>query len=140
MQTKTRKVIGRSIFLGGVLCILLSSIFHSSSVFYWFTGAIGLIYLLGGWFFFKGYYPTGQPILIFFLGYIYSGFFIGFAFASSEIEILKAYFLWSIILIVLLGLAVFSKKENYQKGLKYFSLEAVIMLLLSIVNTLLDKA
>ncbi|TAL72602.1 MAG: hypothetical protein EPN88_04830 [Bacteroidetes bacterium] len=139
MQTKTRKVISRSIFIVGVLCILLSSIFHISNVFYWFSGVISLTYLFSGWYIFKGYYPEGHPVYLFFFGYIYSGFFLGSAFASSEIEMLRAYFLWSIILIVVLVVTVLLKKEKYQKGLKSFSLEAVIMLILSIIQNVVNK-
>lgn len=141
MQIKTRKAVSTIIFAIGVLCILLSSVFQISNLFYWFTGVISLLYLVGGWYFFEGYYPNGhgKPMFLFFLGYIYAGFFMGSAFASSEIELLRAYFLWAIVLIVVLGLNIILQKEKFNKGLKYFLPEAVIILILSIVQTLVHK-
>jgi hypothetical protein len=140
MQLKTRKATGRVIFIIGVISITLSSVFHISDVFYWFTGIISLTYLFGGWYYFRGYYPGGETAFLFLLGYIYSGFFMGSAFASSDIELLRMYMLWSIILVVVLAVAFVFGKEKYQIGIKPFLVEATIIFLLALVQHLLNKA
>lgn len=143
MLTITSKVISKSIFIVGIICILLSSILNVSNIFFWCAGVISLVYFFGGWFFFKGYYPEGKPIFLFLFGYLYSGFFLGSAFASSKLtpaaELLRASTFWSIILITVILVSILIKKERFQKGLKHFSIEAIIMLILSIIQNLLFK-
>jgi hypothetical protein len=141
MQTKVRKVVSDSIFLLGIGCILLSSIFHLSDIFYWLTGLFSLIYFFGGWYLFKGYFPEGNSIFLFLIGYIYSGIFMGAAFASKtflpSVEFLKASLFWSIILIATNIVAILLDREKYQKGLKYFLIQAIILLILSITQKII---
>jgi hypothetical protein len=140
MQLKTRKVIGRAILIIGVVSIFLSSVFHISDLFFWLTGLISLIYLFGGWYYFRGYYPEGETAFLFCLGYIYSSFFMGSAFATSDIELLRSYLPWSIILIIVLGVAFFFGRKKYQKGIKPFLVEAGIIFILALIQHLLNKA
>jgi hypothetical protein len=143
MQTKTLKTISRIIFITGVLCILLSSIFHVSSYFSVLALVLSLVYFIGGWYFFKGYYPDGHPVFLFFLGYLYSGVFIGPVFASKQWpmadEMLRGSVLWSAVLIVVIVASILLKKDKYQKGLKHFLIEAIILLILSIIPVVILK-
>ncbi len=143
MNTNIRKTISESIFIVGLLCILLSSIFHVLNIFYWLTGVISLVYFFGGWYFFKGYYPEGKPLFLFFLGYIYSGVFLGSAFSSTKLsaaaELLRASTFWSVILIAVIFASILLKKEKFQKGLKNFVIEATILLVLSIIQNIINK-
>jgi len=140
MQIKTRKLIGRTIFLIGTISIALSSIFHVSNFFFWLTGVVSLIYLFCGWYYLKGYFPEGKKAFLFCLAYIYSGFFMGSAFFISDIEFLKTYLLWSVILIVVLGVAYFYPSEKYQKGIEPFLPEAGIIFILAVMQHFLNRA
>jgi len=112
MQIKARRLIGRTIFIIGSISITLSSIFHVSNFFFWLTGVVSLIYLFSGWYYLKGYFPDGKIAFLFCLAYIYSGFFMGSAFFISDIEFLKTYLPWSIILIVVLVGAYFYRDKT----------------------------
>ena len=143
MNDFTKKVAGKSTFNIGFITILLSIIFHHSNIFYLITGVIAVVYFFGGGYFFKGYYPEGKPLFLYFLGYLYSGIFLGSAFTSpkfsSASELLRASTFWSVVLLVVVVTSVLLEKQKFQKGLKHFFIEAIILLILSVIQGVINK-
>jgi hypothetical protein len=64
MEKNTVKKLSHSTFILAILSALLT-ILQVSTIFTWVTIGVAIIYLFGGWYLFKGYYPEGNPILLF---------------------------------------------------------------------------
>jgi len=143
MNDFTKKVAGKSTFNIGFISVVLSIFFPHSNIFYPITGVIAIMYFFGGGYFFKGYYPEGKSLFLYFLGYLYSGIFLGSAFSSPKFslasELLRAPVIWSAALLVVVVIPVLLKKQKFQKGLNYFYIEAIILLILSVIQGLINK-
>jgi hypothetical protein len=76
--------IGIIIFSLSVLISILAIFLPESEILIKGTLIITLVYLVLGWLIFKGYYPEGNPLLLFLMGYLYSGIFIGVVFYLTD--------------------------------------------------------
>ena len=143
MNDFTKKVAGKSTFNIGFISVLLSIFFPHSNIFYPITGVIAIVYFFGGGYFFKGYYPEGKPMFLYFLGFLYSGIFLGSAFSSPKFslasELLRAPVIWSAALLVVVVIPVLLKKEKFQKGLNHFFIDGIILLVFSIIQGIIQK-
>jgi hypothetical protein len=94
---------------------------------------VTIIYLFLGWFLFKAYYPGGHPLLLFVIGYLYSGVFIGSVFAAAKWPFGKAILAGSIFWIAMQTVLIFIlRKKMPPKGFVQFLIEAALMVTMSI--------
>jgi hypothetical protein len=121
------------IFLTGIIALLLGHFRPGSEIPGWTLLAVAIIYLLSGWNLFKGYYPDGHPLLLFFMGYLYAAVFISFTFivtgwplATTMITIAP---LWATLQILV---AVAVRKKLPKDGFIQFLIEGGLMLVLSV--------
>jgi hypothetical protein len=138
MENKTKAFISLIIFLIGLFSAIFSPLFHDLKFLIWITLGISFTYLFCGWYLLKGYYPNGKTIVLFLIGYCYSGVFIGSVFSAIKWPfaefITGMSIFWTVAIIVFMTVL---RKKIPQVGLIRFSIEASLMLILSIVNTVL---
>jgi hypothetical protein len=127
-------IICTTIFLIGIIAILLSSRNPGSSIPSHVILAVSLVYLISGWFIFRGYHPEGHPILLFLIGFLYASVFMAFTFKTAVWPLAGTMLflapVWAIGLIVL---TVMIRKKLSKEGLIQFLTEGGIMLILTIV-------
>jgi hypothetical protein len=123
-----------TIFLIGIIAILLSSRNPGSMAPAWILLAVSFAYLISGWFIFRGYNPEGTALLLFFTGYLYASVFIAFAFKAAEWPLSKTMLFaapaWAVAQLVI---TLLIRKKLSKEGLIQFLTEGGIMLILSVV-------
>jgi hypothetical protein len=123
------------IFLVGIIAILLSKRNPGSAIPSLVLLIVSQIYLVSGWYIFRGYNPEGDTILLFFTGFIYASVFMAFTFkaaawpmAGTMLYLAPA---WAIALLII---TVLIRKKLSKEGVIQFLTEGGIMLILSIVS------
>jgi uncharacterized protein involved in response to NO len=128
-------VICTTIFLIGIIAILFSNRNPESMTPAWILLAVSLVYLLSGWYLFRGYHPEGHPLLLFFTGYLYASVFIAFTFRSAGWPLAETFLyvapVWAVAQLVI---TVMIRKKLSKEGLIQFLTEGGIMLILTIVH------
>ena len=92
---------------------------------------VSLIYLFSGWYFLKGYYPEGHPLVLFLMGYLYAGVFMAFAFVTAmwplDKSMLAAAIAWSLIQMAMVTVV---RKKIPREGFIQMLIESGIMLIM----------
>jgi uncharacterized protein involved in response to NO len=128
-------VICTTIFLIGIIAILLSNRNPESMTPAWILLAVSIVYLLSGWYLFRGYNPEGRPLLLFFTGYLYASVFITFTFRSAGWPLAGTFlYLAPVWAVAQLVITVMIRKKLSKEGLIQFLTEGGIMLILTIVH------
>ena len=128
-----RSAFAITIFAIWAISFLLSHVTPKFFNLNWIVLVISGIYLLAGWYFFKGYFPGGSGFILFIFGYIYSSIITASVFVSFEwpfansLVILTPF--WLVLLLILL--IVFWKKIP-KEGLLKFLVESFLLLILVI--------
>lgn len=90
---------------------------------------VSILYLLSGWYIFKGYHPEGHPLLLFLMGYLYAGVFMAFTFVTAGWQLANTFILvaiaWAVIQIVMVSVI---KKKLSGEGFMQFLIEGILML------------
>jgi predicted neutral ceramidase superfamily lipid hydrolase len=127
-------VICTTVFLIGIIAVLLSNRNPGSMTPAWILLAVSLVYLLCGWYLFRGYNPEGHPLLLFFTGYIYASVFMAFTFKSAGWPLAGTMlYLAPVWAVTQLVITVMIRKKILKEGLIQFLTEGGIMLILTIV-------
>lgn len=139
-QINYKSNIALLVFIIGILLSILTLLIPNTNILYLGTLVISLLYLVMGWYLFKGYFPEGHTLLLFLFGYLYSGVFIAATFYGAEWPLAKIFVnispVWSVILFSLIF--IFRRKMP-KKGLIQFIIEAGVLLLLSILLIIMLK-
>jgi len=118
-----------------MLLTFISPYFPGTKILYLIILVISISYLFFGWYLFKGYYPAGNPLLLFIMGYFYAGVFIGPVFALAKWPfasvIIAGSLFWAIAQTILI---IYLRKKIPQKGLVQFLVEITLMLLMAILK------
>jgi hypothetical protein len=134
-KTIDRAFFATLIFTIGMLITLISPYFPETKILYQIILVISISYLFLGWYLFKGYYPSGHPLLLFIMGYFYAGVFIGPVFTLAKwpyaSAIIAASLFWAIAQTILI---FYLRKKIPQKGLVQFLVEITLMLLIAILK------
>ena len=127
-------LIGILIFTIGFLSAALAQFYPETKILIRIAFIFSMIYLALGWYIFRSYFPEGRPLLLFIMGYLYSGVFIasvfgaiGWPLATTMISIAPVWALGQIILVIVL------RKKMPKEGFVQFMIEGGLMLILSIV-------
>jgi hypothetical protein len=127
-------IICTTIFLIGIIAILLSSRNPNSTIPSRVLLAVSLVYLISGWYIFRGYHPEGHSLLLFFIGFLYASVFMAFTFKAAAWPLAGTFLymapVWAIGQLVL---TVVIRKKLSKEGLIQFLTEGGIMLILTIV-------
>lgn len=84
MKSNFFSLLGVILIILGFVASILGCYLPEYQIFFWIALIIALIYFFGGWYLFKPYFPTGNPFLLFFMGYFYSGVFLAAAFSIAR--------------------------------------------------------
>jgi hypothetical protein len=118
----------------GIVASFFGYFFPGSQFLGGFLIAISLFFLVAGWYFFRGYYPEGHPLLLFFIGYLYASLLMTFTFVISEWPMAKMMItvapIWSIALYVTIFII---RKKISKTNFIQFLIEAVFLLILTIL-------
>jgi hypothetical protein len=124
-----------TVFLIGIIAILLSNRNPGSMTPAWILLSVSLVYLLSGWYLFRGYHPEGHPLLLFLTGFLYASVFIAFTFRSAEWPLAGTFlYLAPVWAIAQLAITVMIREKLSKEGLIQFLTEGGIMLILTIVT------
>ena len=124
-----------TVFLIGIIAILLSSRNPGSVISSRVLLVVSLAYLFSGWYIFKGYHPEGAPILLFLFGFLYASVFMAFTFRAAAWPLAGTFlYLAPIWAAGQLVLTVAIRKKLSKEGLIQFLTEGGIMLILTIVT------
>jgi hypothetical protein len=121
------------VFLAGVVALLFGRALANHNIPGFILLAISIIYLVLGWYVFRGYYPDGHALLLFLYGYLYAGTFISFTFIVFGWPLAKTLIcvapLWAL-LQLLVTYAI--RKKIPREGFIQFIVEGSLMLVLII--------
>lgn len=121
------------LFLAGMIASFFGFLNQGSITLAYTLIFVSLIYLLLGWFLFKGYHPDGHPLLLFPMGYLYASVFMAFALAAAGWPMAKTFIMiaiaWAAIQLVMVSVI---RKKIPREGFVQFMIEAVLMLVMTI--------
>jgi hypothetical protein len=121
------------IFLIGIIASFLGVFNQGIKIMEWTTLIVSAIYLVSGWYLFKGYYPEGHPLLLFLMGYLYSSVFMALTFVTASWPLAKTFvaiaIAWAVTQLVMVTVI---KKKLSREGFLQFMIEGSIMLIMSI--------
>jgi hypothetical protein len=122
------------IFLIGIVAAFLGFLNGGNQLLTWSLLFVSIIYLLSGWYIFKGYHPAGHPLLLFLMGYLYASVFMAFTFVTAEWPMAKGMvavsLAWALIQIVMVTTI---RKKLTREGFLQLIIEGCLMLVMSIV-------
>ena len=122
------------VFVIGIILSSLTLLIPGSKILYMGIFVISLLYFVLGWYLFKGYFPEGNTLLLFFFGYLYSGVFIATVFYGAAWPLTRIFVNISLVwAIVLLSLIFIVKNKMPKRGFFQLIIEASILLVLSIL-------
>jgi len=126
--------VGIILFIIAILLAGLNFIIPSTKILIWALLLISLVYLLFGWYIFKSYYPEGNKLLLFLMGYLYSGVFIAAVFSASSWPMAKTFIslalVWAIIQLLII---IFSRQKIDRKVFIQLITEAILLLIVAII-------
>jgi hypothetical protein len=126
--------VGIILFIIAILLAGLNFIIPSTKILIWALLLISLVYLLFGWYIFKSYYPEGNKLLLFLMGYLYSGVFIAAVFSASSWPMAKTFIslalVWAIIQLLII---IFSRQKIDRKVFIQLIIEAILLLIEAII-------
>jgi len=133
-KTNTLSVICTVIFLIGIVAAFLGFLNRENQLLTWSLLFVSIVYLLSGWYIFKGYHPQGHPLLLFLMGYLYSSVFMAFTFITTNWPMAKGMvaisIAWALIQIVMVTTI---RKKLTREGFLQLFIEGSIMLVMAIV-------
>jgi hypothetical protein len=133
------KVISKStisilLFTIAIVLSFMSHYLPDAKTLIWIILTIALIYFFLGWYIFRGYYPEGNPVLLFFMGYLYSGVFIAavcvlakWPFALTFMSVAVFFAVAQIVVTIIM------RKKMAPKGFIQFLIEGSLMLVMSVL-------
>jgi len=133
-KTNTLSLICTVIFLIGIVAAFLGFLNRENQLLTWSLLFVSIVYLLSGWYIFKGYHPEGHPLLLFLMGYLYSSVFMAFTFITTNWPMAKGMvaisIAWALIQIVMVTTI---RKKLTREGFLQLFIEGSIMLVMAIV-------
>lgn len=121
------------VFLAGVAALLFGRALANHSIPGYTLLAISVIYLISGWYLFKGYYTEGHPLVLFLYSYLYASVFMSFTMIVFAWPLSRTFIcvapLWAL-LHLLLTYAV--RNRIPREGFIQFLIEGSLMLVLII--------
>ncbi len=122
------------LFLIGIVAAFLGFLGQGNHLLSYFVLGISIIYLVCGWYIFKGYHPDGHPLLLFLIGYLYAGVFLAFTFFAAGWPLARTFIAFAIAwaLIQIIMVTVIRKKLS-REGFVQFLIEGILMLVMTIV-------
>ncbi|MBN2633532.1 MAG: hypothetical protein JXR66_08255 [Bacteroidales bacterium] len=134
---KTLSIICTLLFLTGIVAAFFGFLNQGNRLFTYLLLLVTVIYLILGWYIFRGYYPDGHPLLLFLMGYLYASVVMSWTFTSAGWPLSNT-FLWVGVAWVLIQSAMVTavKKKLSPAAFTQFLIEALLMLIMTIAMLL----
>jgi hypothetical protein len=133
-KTNALSIVCTVIFLIGIVAAFLGFLNRENQLLTWSLLLVSIIYLISGWYIFKGYHKEGHPLLLFLMGYLYSSVFMSFTFVTADWPMAKTFIAiaiaWSLIQIIMV---IAIRKKLTREGFVQFLIEGLLMLVMTIV-------
>lgn len=130
---KTLSIICTLLFLAGIVAAFFGFLNQGNRMLTYVLLIVSIIYLILGWYFFRGYHPEGHPLLLFLMGYIYSGVFMSFTFISADWPLAKTFIYIAIAWVTIQVAMIISIKKKLSKpAFTQFLIESGLMLIMII--------
>jgi len=133
-QSGNNLVISILIFTIGFISAALAQFYPETKVLIRIAFAFSMIYLTLGWYIFRSYFPEGNPLLLFVMGFLYANVFITSVFAAAQwpmattmISISPIWATGQIVLVIVL------RGKMSKEGFVQFLIEAGLLLILSVI-------
>jgi len=122
------------IFLIGIVAAFFGFLNRENQLLAYSLLVVSIIYLISGWYIFKGYHQEGHPLLLFLIGYLYSSVFMSFTLVTADWPMAKTFvtiaIAWSLIQTVMV---ITIRKKLTREGFIQFLIEGFLMLTMTIV-------
>jgi hypothetical protein len=122
------------LFLIGIIAAFFGLLNPETSFLTYILLFVSIIYLLSGWYIFKGYYSEGHSLLLFLFGYLYAGVFMSFAFISANWPLANTFVAisvaWAVIQIVMTTVI---RKKLTRERFTQFLIEGILMLVMTVI-------
>ncbi len=132
-KTNALSIVCTVIFLIGIVAALLGFLNRENQLLTYSLLFVSIVYLLSGWYIFKGYHPEGHPLLLFLMGYLYSSVFMAFTFITANWPMAKGMvavsLAWALIQIVMVTTI---RKKLTREGFLQLIIEGSLMLVMAI--------
>lgn len=126
-------VISTLLFLVGIIAAFFGFLNQGNLPLSYILLGVSVIYLLSGWYIFKGYHPEGHPLLLFLMGYLYAGVFMAFTFETAVWPLantfIAAAIAWAVIQIAMVNVI---RKKLSREGFVQFLIEGILMLVMTL--------
>jgi hypothetical protein len=133
MKHKSLSVISTILFLIGIIASFFGFQNQGNQPLSYILLGVSIIYLLSGWFIFKGNHPEGHSLLLFLMGYLYASVFMAFAFVTAGWPLANTFIFvaiaWAVIQIVMV--TVIKKKLSRDRFIQ-FLIEGTLMLVMTL--------
>ena len=132
MNNSLLKKIEPGVFISGTIVAFLTPIFKDITIFAIITAILCLYYLLGGWFFLKGWNKNDSSLFLFIISYFFASTYLCVLFASKNYPLGKylAVFTLTSLFILFIVLFIRNKKAGDSRYLKLL-IQIVVMAILA---------
>lgn len=125
-------MISTFLFLTGIVAAFFGSLNPGSKTLYTVLLMVSTLYLITGWYIFKGYHPEGHPLLLFLMGYLYASVFMSFSFTTAVWPLAETFIIiaiaWAAIQLIMISVI---RKKIPREGFIQFLIEGVLMLIMT---------
>jgi len=132
-KTNPLSLICTVIFLIGIVAAFLGLLNRENQLLTYSLLVVSIVYLISGWYIFKGYHNEGHPLLLFLMGYLYSSVFMSFTFITANWPMAKGMIavslVWALIQIVMVTTI---RKKLTREGFLQLIIEGSLMLVMAI--------
>lgn len=119
------------LFLAGIISAFFGFSDQGNRILTCLLLIVSVIYLISGWYIFRGYHPEGHPLLLFIMGYLYAGVFMAFTLASAAWPLAKTFLFIAIAWVVVQTIMVLAIRQKLSlSSLAQFLIEAGLMLIM----------
>lgn len=134
---KALSIICTLLFLTGIVAAFFGFLNQGNKLFTYLLLFVTIIYLVLGWFIFRGYYPDGHPLLLFLMGYLYASVFISFTLTTAAWPMSNTFLVIAIAWVLIQAAMVTAvKKKLNPAAFTQFLIEALLMLIMIIAMLL----
>lgn len=132
MNNSLLKKFEPGVFISGTIVAFLTPIFRDITIFSIITAIFCLYYLLGGWFFLKGWNKNDSTIFLFIISYFFASAFLCAIFASRNYSLGKYLAAFTLISLVILFIVLFirNRKAGDSRYLKLL-IQIVVMAIIA---------
>jgi len=132
-QSDNNLLVGILIFTIGFLSAATGQFYPEFKILIRLAFIFSLIYLFLGWYIFRSYFPGGNPLLLFVMGFFYSGIFLASVFHASGWPLASTFVCFTPVWIIAqISLVLSQRKKLSRESVIQFMIESGLLMGLAI--------